>query len=399
MKKQYLLLFLLLYCLCSCSSENETKNRTRTGEAITINLDLFVPEGELTKAGIIGADDKPPKDVNITQLYLVTSTNDILPLDVISDETGGKKVVLTFIHDAYESETNENDYYDHVIIKNSKGEQVVLNCTDDAIVPVYFSSIPTSAIQMEPSTVRTPNGKLTYNPIGDKLFRTQLIDVTVTYPRKGDPYIQWGGTKVDDTMTITVELNRSTGILSCRLVVVGDNELETGDEYFISATGTSPAEWSARFFLMDFPLMYDINNNVVSGGLLVGNVVSNSEKVIVALSDNWLGFADKQGATVTEGTNMTMYRGWGCVDNSYPYIYHESLVSYWVYISIKDPNGKINTLRMKPNSVLNANHHLRGNVVIHVDDLANAFKSSPVMKSFGNNIIDIPYKLSFEEID
>ena len=59
----------------------------------------------------------------------------------------------------------------------------------------------------------------------------------------------------------------------------------------------------------------------------------------------------------------------------------------------------MNTLVINPDGVLNENNHLRGTVIIHVDDLAKAFKSSSKMKSSEDDIMNIPYQLYFEKMD
>lgn len=287
--------------------------------------------------------------------------------------------------------------------------------TDGTPNQTIFSSIPVLDTSMELCDVHTPGGVQTYEPYGDRLFRSQGY----SFIASGDQIINLSDYKPVTEMSLILE--RLTNVIIPRFILsddLGVNKTEYSMDLtkFTTLLG-SPEDWEVRTFVAGnssapepysngFPLGYNLFNGTNENGNR--GVLSVSKEIQRLVSD----FTH---SSTSVGGKVTTYKGVGYHSNSTPFIFPANtsnkadLCFSFRYVG-NDPEVKArvkdsNTFRLHATEDLTKGALRLVTVVIDIDDFVEAFlitggnENSRVSRSYDSafgEVFDVPYKLISE---
>lgn len=260
--------------------------------------------------------------------------------------------------------------------------------TDGTSYPTMFSSIPKLETTKDLCDVKTPVGVQTYEPYGDRLFKSQNFKFSAS----GDVIINI----IDDkpVTEMTVNLDRLTNVIIPRFILCDDLD-EEKSEYtmnlnkFTDFLG-SPEDWEVRVFVAGnssagspysegFPVEYK---------LLKGTNESGKRGVISVSKDIQRLDPNFTHNTISVGGKTTTYEGVGFHSESSPFIFpaktsgKADLCYTFSYVG-DDEKVKARIKRTTNTFRLHATEDLTGGslrlvtVVIDIDDFVKAFIDNP----------------------
>ena len=415
--KLYAYLFLMLSFFFACSEEEINNNETNTdGKEFVFTASLNVNQGDdiETRADDYTLSTLYPKD----ELYLmVKGDNQYTATKLsLSDVGGSSKALVLVLNSLVEEGKNI------ISMEDEDGTTVKIDVSGGKEVEVYFSSIGETTVSLTTSDVKTPGGKNTYAPIGDELFRSDSYYFSIDDHRNillRRPNGTEGTACCEEENLIM--LNRCTSVLSAKLVITQRNYSDLGnsiiytctDEVFKEKMNTSSiSDWSTQFFIANFPIQYNmIRGEGESFSARVGGVVDNGTRGNIVLTEN--AFTFEEGVTATDSRpdeddssheiNIT-YAGVGAYNYStevYPYVYwmsSDAMGSCPIHVCISN-GSETKSFQFIYTGELGYGNHVRLNIVVFVEDLAEAFNTNSTnrMKSSnGEEYITIPYKIFVE---
>ena len=275
---------------------------------------------------------------------------------------------------------------DHIQLTDSISGSSITNVLIYPASTIYFSSQQGHEVTMTQSDVTTPAGNSTYAPIGDVLFRSNEHALGVGRDNELTiDGVEWK----DRGEVVDITMNRATSFITGNLVLANYENTEQRPNSDFNG-------WSARFFVSNFPISYDLER--VSGfETKVGRCKDEGgdTRGIVSLTDEYKSFSE---TSATNHDHSINYYGYGIYDNSYSFVYWYSRLSdLTVYVSIS--NGSITKTLKVPltsESGLNYNYNLVLSIVVDYQSVKDAFSQTTTglatksSSEFGD-FLDVPY--------
>lgn len=269
---------------------------------------------------------------------------------------------------------------------------------------------------MEIGSAKTPNSKETYDPYGDKLFKSGTLSFYANGNQiyVGNPQNQNGTPLQNFSLTV----NRITNVLIPRFIIC-DNLDENNfffnftQEQFEDSTKTSVNDWEIRAFIAGndeagepyrngFPVEYSFETGTNESG----------ERGIISISKEKVEFAaGVSHAFITASGQVAAYQGVGFHNSSAPYLLpahtvEKADICFTIYYNGNEPNiKKFNTFRIEALSDLVEGQLKTVTIIIDINDFINAFKiksgrsNSAVKTKFDSafgEVTEIPYKIITE---
>lgn len=311
----------------------------------------------------------------------------------------------------YESE-NGKKVFD--ICFSAEGDKLWAKSGSDSILVAnqhsftsYFYSTDQLSTFMEKGSITTPGGTETYDPYGDRLFKSDELFFAAAGNQvmvSGIPITQY-----------SLTMNRITNVLIPRFILCDEMEedkkiYELSLEKFEKLLGPI-RDWSIRAFIAGnksagqpyingFPTEYTFQNGTNESGSRGTVSVSKSlEKFVQGMEHSYVN---------PTGGGVALYYGIGYHNSSVPFLLPANTtgkadICYSVYYKGDSINfKKYNTFRVEAISDLVHGQLKTVTVILDVDDFANAFKKQStrsdgrVVTEFDSvfgEVTKIPYKL------
>lgn len=288
------------------------------------------------------------------------------------------------------------------------GEQEILVADGNSFTCNFYSSDQLST-SMEIGDVKTPGNQRTYDPYGDKLFKSDDL----SFHADGNQ-VKINGTPLQN---FSLTVNRITNVLIPRFILCDDleankNLYELTEDRFVELLGPV-TDWSIRAFIAGdeeagkpfsdgFPVEYSFQNGTDENG----------KRGLVSISPDVEPFHPNIEHAFIQGTGgFAIYRGVGFHNTAAPYIFPANTagnadVCFCIYYNGSNPDfKKVNTFRIEALTDLVEGQLKTVTIVIDVDDFVKAFKetsscpdsriSIKLDKAFGE-VTEVPYKLISE---